>query len=64
MKAIIMFGTMILAAILLGILYNKVSIEKTYFILENSPKWVDIIFILLGLNLVITRGIALFNKLF
>jgi hypothetical protein len=59
-----MFGTMILAGVLLAPLYIKISIMDTYFDLDKSPVWCDVVFLLLGLSLVGTRGTAIFNKWF
>ncbi len=64
MKAIIMFGGLILAALILLFFYNKISITETYFDLGNSPIWSDIVFLLIGLSFVIPRSIAIYQKLF
>jgi len=64
MKAIIMFGSLVLGGTVLVLFFDKVSIMKTYFDLGNSPIWSDIFFLLLGLSLVVPRSIAIYQKLF
>ena len=64
MKVIIFIGSLAIVIALLIPLYNKVSITESYFNLNNSPVWIDIVFILLGLSLVIPRCIALYTKWF
>lgn len=64
MKALLMIVTLTVIAVVCAIIFEETSVKESFFIVETSPKWCDILFIVLGLNLVISRGIALFHKLF
>jgi len=64
MKAIILFGSLICVSGVLAFFFDRISIMETYFNLTKSPVWFDVVFLLTGLYLVVTRGTAIFNKWF
>jgi len=65
MKALILFGSLGLIAFAVYPLYEKISIMDTYFNLNKSPVWCDVIFILICGNVVVMRGWwAIYQKLF
>lgn len=64
MKAIIMLGSFILAGTVMAFFFNKVSILTTYFNLQNSPIWCDVVFLLVCGVVVVQRGVAIYQKLF
>lgn len=64
MKHLIMWGGLSIVSIMLVLIYQKISVMDTFFDLDKSPIYSDIIFFALGAILVITRGMALIRKLF
>ena len=64
MKHLIMWGGLLIVSIILVLIYQKVSVMDTFFDLDKSPIYGDIIFFALGAFLAITRGMALTRKLF
>lgn len=62
-KHIVMWSLLVGAAILVFILFKKTSILTSVFIKDKSPLYVDWILFLLGVHMVIARGIAIFKKL-
>ena len=64
MKHLIMWGGLSIASIMLVLIYQRVSVMDTFFDLDTSPIYGDIIFFACGTFLVITRGMALIRKLF
>jgi len=64
MKTILCLVTMVGAAFLLIIFYERASIMKTVWDTKVSALWFDIMLFLLGLNLAVVRGISAFKKLF
>ena len=64
MKHLIMWGAILTASIILVLIYQKVSVMDTFFDLDKSPMYADLIFFALGALVVIFRGAALIKKLF
>lgn len=65
MKHLILWGSILIAAILLGLLYEKVSVAKLAFEdLSQCPIYINVFFCAAGVFLVISRGYALFGQLF
>jgi len=63
MKHLILWGTLIGIGTLLFVMYDKITV-MTIFRTETSPIYVDIIFFLCGLSLIVFRGIAIVKKIF
>lgn len=63
MQHLILWGSLIVMAILVSVLWEKTAVS-TIFRPSTSPLYVDAIIFLIGLHMVIDRGIALFRKVF
>ena len=61
MKHLVFWSSLILTTIILYYFYNKGSYMDTFFNLNQSPFYTDVIFILLGLHLAIPRIYKLFK---
>lgn len=63
MKHLILWGSVVVVGILVSVLWEKTTVS-TIFDPSTSPLYVDTIIFLIGLSMVIGRGIALFRKVF
>ena len=63
MKHLILWGSLVGVSILVFALWEKTT-TLTVFTGKNAPVIYDAIFLLIGLGLVIDRGIAIYQKLF
>ncbi len=64
MKHLILWGALLVSSLVLFLLYEKTSAMDTFFELDKSPIYADIIFFILGTYLAFVRGTALIRKLF
>ena len=64
MKHLIMWGTLIVVSIIAYFVFTKTSVWTSLWESNNSPIYMDLIFIALGLDLAIGRIIAVIPKIF